>query len=149
MSRTKHFILASILAAGLFAPLNAHAAELRSVACSVSVNYLLNGVVRAPYQKDFVITPGTTFEDDFSTFTRFRIFDASTRLEADNKTTTVSFSYYNDVGVFEAIDFRTELKLRNDRTPETTSATHTYWSSLGVAGNHTTDYSFTCQVLKD
>ncbi len=133
MSRTKQFILASILAAGLFAPLNANAAELRSVACSVSVNYLLNGVVRAPYQKDFVITPGTTFEDDFSTITRFRIFDASTRLEADNKTTTVSFSYYNDVGVFEAIDFRTELKLRNDRTPETTSGTHTYWSSLGVA----------------
>jgi hypothetical protein len=149
MSKTSQLILASILAAGCVAPIHANAAELRSVVCSVSVNYLLNGVVRAPYQKDFVIAPGVVFEDDFSTFTRFRIFDASSRLEADTKSTTVSISYYNDVGVFEAIDFNTELQLRDDRTPETTSGTHTYWSSLGVAGSHTTSYALTCRVLKD
>jgi len=149
VSKTSQLILGSILAAGLVTPTNAHAAELRSVACTVSVNYLLDGVVRAPYQKDFVITPGVVFEDDFSTITRFRIFNASSRLEADNKTTTVSISYFNDVGVFESIDFNTELKLPNGRTPETTSGSHTYWSSLGVAGNHTTSYALTCQVQKD
>lgn len=149
MSKTVQLVIGSMLAAICVAPINADAAGLRSVSCSVDVNYLLNDVVRAPYHKDFVVIPGETFEDDFSTFTRFKIFDASTRLEADNKTTTVSISYYNDVGVFEAVDFNTELKLRNDKAPESTSGTSTYWSSLGVAGSHTTSYVLTCQILKD
>lgn len=149
MSKTTRLFLAAALAASITAPLTASAAELRNVSCSVSVNYLLNNVVRSAYQKDFVIAPGVAFQDDFSTFTRFRFLDASSRLEADGKTTSVSLSYYNDVGVFEAVDFRTELKIHDDKTPETASGTHSYWSSLGVAGDHTTSYSLTCRVLKD
>ena len=143
------FIHGALGTVNLLAPINAQAAEPRNVACSVTVDYLLNDVVRAPYQRDFVIAPGVGFQDDFSTATRFRYLDASTRLEADGKTTTISFSYYNDVGVFEAIDFRTELKVRDDRVPQTTSGSHTYWSSLGEADNHTTDYTITCIVLKN
>lgn len=149
MSKTIQLIIASILTTVCVAPINASAAGLRSVACSVDVNYLLNDVVRAPYHKEFVVAPGVIFEDDFSTFTRFRIFDASTRLEADNKTTVVSISYYNDVGVFEAVDLSTELKLRDDKAPESTSGRSIYWSSLGVAGSHTTSYTLTCQIVKD
>ena len=142
-------ILGALGASTLVSPLNVNAAGLRNVSCSVTLDYLLNDVVRASYQRDFIITPGVVFQDDFSTATRFRYLDASTRLEPDNKTTTVSFSYYNDVGVFEAVDFTTDLKVRDDRVPQTTSGTHTYWSSVGVAGSHTTDYNFTCAVLKD
>jgi hypothetical protein len=142
-------VMVAITAASFAAPINANAAELRSVACSVSVNYLVDSVVRAPYQKDFVITPGVVFEDDFSSRIRFRFLDAWTRLEADNKTTTVSISYYNDIGVFEYIDFNTDLKLRDDQAPATTSGTSRYYTEIGIAGEHTTSWTLTCQVLKN
>ena len=142
-------VIAVWAAAQSIDPSSVSAAQLRNVSCSVAIDYSLSNIVRAQYQREIIIQPGLLFEDDFSTAVRFRYLDAITRLEADGKTTTVTLSYYNDVGVFEFIDFRTELKLKDDRVPVTTAGSHTYWSSLGVAGEHTTDYAITCAVLKD
>jgi hypothetical protein len=133
--------------ASFAAPFNANAKELRSVACSVAVDFLFNGAVRAaPYRNEFVVNPGEAFSDDFSTRLRFGFFDASTRLESGNP--VVAISYYNDVGVFDAIDFRTELTLHDDKVAESISASHTYSTSQGAAGDRTTNYTLTCGVLK-
>lgn len=149
LNSAKLLMMVLSLAANFAVPMNVvSAAEPRSVSCSVSVDYLLNGVVRAPYQKEFVVNPGVVYEDDFSTFTRFRFFTASTRLDEAGKT-VVEMSYYNDVGVFDAVDFSTELTIHDENNGETTSGSHTYWSSLGIAGNHTTEYSLTCKRLKE
>lgn len=136
------------LAASFAGPMTVNAAEPRSMSCAVSIDYLLNGVVRAPYHKEFVVNPGEVFEDDFSTVTRFRLFTASTRLDDAGKT-VVDVSYFNDVGVLEAVDFSTELTIHNENNGETDSWSHTYWSSTGIAGNHTTAYSITCKRFKD
>ena len=144
MNKATKILLASLAIAGLAAPLAGHAESIRTVACSVSIDYLANDVLRAPYQKDFVVTPGVTFQHDFSTFTRFRFFEASTKLEGNR--TVVSISYYNDVGVFEYVDMRTSLPMRED--VESTSGSHTYWTELGIAGTHTTNWTLTCQRVK-
>ncbi len=146
MQKTLRTLLLSAVLLSAVNISDANAAEERSVSCSVSIDYLFNGVVRAPYQKDFVVTPGVRFEDDFSTPTRFRIFDASTRLE-DGKTVVV-ISYFNDVGVFESVDFNTELKL-NDEKGETRSGSHTFFTSRGAVGSHTTNYTLSCSRLKN
>jgi hypothetical protein len=139
-------LLVSVTAAVIAAPIAVNASELRTVACSVTINYLVNDVVRAPYQKDFVLTPDAAFTDDFSTVTRFRFFDAATHL--DDGDTVVTISYFNDVGVFEFVDFRTQLKIRDDGKVETNSGAHTYFTSLGAAGEHTTEYMLACARLK-
>jgi hypothetical protein len=146
MSKLLKMLMLSITAAGIAAPIAVNASELRSVSCSVTINYLVNDVLRAPYQKDFILTPGAVFTDDFSTVTRFRFFDAATHL--DDGDTVVTISYFNDVGVFEFVDFRTRLKIRDDGKVETNSGTHTYFTSLGTAGEHTTDYTLACARLK-
>ena len=149
MTNTRQLIIGLFMAAISVAPMAANASEPRTAACSVSVTYLLNNVVRSTYVKDFVVSPGAPFSDDFSTVTRFRFFDASATLAADGKSTTVSINYYNDIGVFESVDFDTALTLHDDKSPESTAGRHSYWSSLGVAGEHTTRYELTCQLLKD
>lgn len=135
----------SMIAATLATPGTAKAAEVRAVSCSVAVDYLFNGALRAPYQKDFAVNPGQVFEDDFSTFTRFRIFDAWTHLD-ESGNTVVEVSYFNDVGVFDSIDLRTHLTLRDNE--ETVSGSHSYFTSQGVAGERTTNYTLSCSRLK-
>lgn len=149
MLNTRQLIAGFFMAALCTAPLAAHAGEPPAVGCSVSVTYLLNRVVRSTYATDFTVTPTAPFADDFSTAVRFRYFDALASRDADGKATDVSISYYNDVGVFEFVDLRTALSVREDRRPQTTSGEHTYWSSLGVAGEHTTRWVLTCEALKD
>ncbi|HEX4942940.1 MAG TPA: hypothetical protein VFV55_01230 [Usitatibacteraceae bacterium] len=143
MSRLMKMLLVSFTVASAAATVNADASEIRSVACTVTVDYLLNGVLRAPYRKDFVVNPGEFFQDDFSTFTRFRAFEASTRLETGN--TVVAIDYFNDVGVFESVDLSTTLTLRDN--DETISGSHSYFTSLGIAGEHTTNYTLACRRL--
>ena len=147
MSNLMKLLIVPITVVGFAAPIEVKASELRSVSCSVAVDFLFNGAVRAkPYRKDFVVHPGGFFSDDFSTFFRWGFFDASTHLELGN--TVVAISYYNDVGVFDAIDFRTQLTLHDDKNAETISASHTYFTEQGVIGDRTTNYTLTCNVLK-
>lgn len=141
MSLVKPLAIAA-LAASTLAPIAAHAEEVKPVACTVTVDYLVNSVLRSTYTKDFVVTPGTTFSDDFSTFTRFGFFDAWTGLDASGKT-TVSISFYRDVGVFDYIDLRTGLTLRDGKS-ESTSGQSSYFTSLAPAGEKTTRYALSC-----
>lgn len=147
MSKMRSWLLGS-WAASCLLPVGAQAREPRSAACSVSINYSLGTNLRSAYQKDFVVEPGVVFEDDFSTAVRFRYLDAWSTVADDGKTTTVSIAYYNDIGVFEFIDLRTEVAL-DDKEARTSTGSSSYWSSAGIAGEHITKYTLTCRLLED
>ena len=138
---------ATLAATCLGAPLAAYAEDVRTVACAMQVDYLFNNVLRSTYQRDFTVSPGVPYKEDFSTVTRFRFFDASATHEAD-KSYRVTISYYNDVGVFDFVDFGTELTLREDRLSETNRATHSYFTSIGAPGERTTNWTLTCTRVK-
>lgn len=147
MSKFMRFLWVCALAASVSVPAYTHASQNGRLACSVSIDYVLNNVLRQSYQKDFVIDPNTPFSDDFSTATRFRFFDASTTRQSGDSVVTIS--YFNDVGVFTAVDFRTTLTMRDDKDGETISGSHTFFTSIGAVGNHTTNYTLTCQRAQD
>lgn len=149
MTRTKRFILGALAAVALVAPTAALAGGPRTISCSADVQYLLNNTLRSSYTRTFTVTPGTPFSEDLSNAIRFKFIDAIATLEPDGKTTSVRFLYYADVSAIESADFSTDLKVPGDKKPVTTSADSTYWSSFGVAGNHTTKWSLTCVALDD
>ncbi len=125
-------------------PLQGRANEPVKVSCSVTVDYVLNGVLAQTYQKDFIVEPGAGFADDFSTPTRFREFTASTVMDAGK--TVVGITYFNDVGVFNSIDFSTKLTLHKKGVTGATSGSHTFTTTLGVPSQqqHTTNYTLSC-----
>ena len=55
-------------------------------------------------------------------------------------------NYFNDVGVFTSIMVDTSVPLVKG-TPTTSAGRHTFSTSQGVAGNHLTVYSLSCQRL--
>jgi hypothetical protein len=144
MSNWKTLLMAAMTAACVAAPMQAHAEDVRGVSCSVSVDYLLNGALRAPYQKDFVVDPVLGFHHDFSDRIHWRSFDASIRQVSGN--TVMLISYYNEQGAFVYIDLSTRLTLR-DGTDGTISGRSSHYNELG-GGEHTTDFSLTCSRLK-
>jgi hypothetical protein len=150
MSKVIKALVVSLALVSCLAPRTANAEEPRSATCSVSVEFLFNGVLRAQYQKDFVVTPTVGFEDfQFTPNGRVTVFDAWTYPEAVTANTVVAISFYKDVGVFDSIDFSTYLAFRDDKAPATTSGSHSYFTSIGSPGNRTTNYKLTCTRLKD
>ena len=146
MFSLKKILFASISATSLAVPFSAIAAQNDPVSCTVSVDYVLNGVLREHYQKDFIVDTITPFSDDFSTFTRFKFFDATTQKVSG--VSTVNIAYFNDVGVFNSVDFRAKLSLRDDRS-ETTDGSYTFFTSLPGSAAHATNYTLTCRRVKD
>jgi hypothetical protein len=128
----------------LIAPGLAQAAQGNnfSVSCSVAIDYT-NAATAEPYRKDFVVGSGVAFVDDFSTPVRQKRFAASAARDAGN--IVVSIDYFNDVGVFHNIAFSTRLALRDGRNIDSTSGNHVFSTSIGVPGNHTTNYTLTCK----
>ncbi len=149
MTRTKRFILGALAAAAVVAPTAARAGGPKTISCSADVQYLLNNTVRNSYTRDFTVVPGVPFSEDLSTVIRFKFIDAVATLDADGKSTNVAFAYYADVSAIEFTEVRTDLKVPGDKKPVTTSARNSYWSSFGVAGEHTTKWSLTCVTLDD
>lgn len=149
MTRTKRFILGALAAAAFVVPMTAYAGGPKPVSCSADVQYLLNNTVRSSYARTFTVAPGTPFSEDLSNAIRFKWIDAIATLEPDGKTTNVRFMFYADVSAIESADFSTDIEVPGDKKPVTTSASSTYWSSFGVAGNHTTKWSITCVGLDD
>lgn len=147
MPKISTILLATLAMTVASGPSFAHAASAKPVTCSVKIDYKVNGALRYVYSKDFVVSPNAPFEDDFSTFTRERFFSATAREVSDGRT-TVDVGYYNDVGVFEYVDLGTNVTVRNERE-ETTTGSSSYFTSLGTAGEHTTDYTLTCRETKD
>ena len=144
MSKLIKLLAVSILMVTAYLPLQGNAADPIKVSCSVSVDYVLNGVTAQSYQKAFIVQPGVGFVDDFSTPTRFKEFTASTVLDAGK--VVVGISYFNDVGVFNTIEFSTKLTLNKKGKAETTSGSHSFITTLGVPSqqDHTTNYTLTC-----
>ena len=60
-------ILVALAAASFVVPINANAEDLRNVSCSVHVDFLFNNLLRATYQRDFVVSPGVDYDEDIST----------------------------------------------------------------------------------
>jgi hypothetical protein len=128
----------------LGAALSVNALAAQGVSCNVAINYDLNGTVLAPYSKSFVVNNTAAFVDDFSTNIRTKTFTATTQKDVKNNT-VISINYFNDVGTFDNIDLRTDLILQDGKG--TTSGSHTFSTSVGSSGNHTTTYSLTCKRL--
>jgi hypothetical protein len=131
-------------AAALALPSLAQAAQGNtfSLNCSVAIDYV-NGTVSEPYRKDFVVGSGVAFADDFSTPIRQKRFVASAARQAGNL--VVAIDYFNDVGVFHSVAFSTQLALREGRNIDSTSGSHVFSTSIGVPGNHTTNYTLSCK----
>lgn len=142
MSRTFEF-LCLCAAASLAVPLNAAAADRAALSCSVAIDHSLSGGTPELYRKDFVVAPGVSFVDDFSTPLRQKQFTASAAREAGNL--VVSIDYFNDAGVFHSVGFNTRLTLRDGRNIDSTAGSNTFSTSLGVAGNHRTNYTLSCR----
>ncbi len=124
------------------------AAPNDAMACSVSVEYSLNGVVRSTYTKDFQVSAAAPFFDDFSDLLRFRFFTAT--VATVGGVPVVSIVYDADVDPFHTVDFGANLKVRDQSNGETTSGDNTFFTS-GAAGNsaHRTTYSLTCSRAKN
>ena len=116
--------------------------ERVSAACSVSIDYTFNGAAVESYRKDFTVDAGTGFVDDFSTAIRSKRFTASVARESGH--TVVAIDYFNDVGTFHNIGLNTRLTLHGGGI-ETNAGSHQFSTSLGVVGNHATNYTLTCR----
>jgi hypothetical protein len=125
-----------------------NAEDLRSVSCSVHVDFLFNNVLRGTYQRDFVVAPGVDYDEDISRPPlHFGFYHASTTLEAE-KSYVVAITYDNDVGVFDWVQFSTLLTLRQDRLSETNQGAHRYFTSQGASGERATNWTLTCTRVK-
>lgn len=152
MSRSVHLLAAALTLAGMIGTGAAQAAEIRPVMCSVTIDYLRNDLLRSSYKKDFVVLPGDSFFDDFSTAVRFGDFTATTRLEGAD--TVVDISYYNETSVFDTVQFKTQATLRGGNEPGAASGEHIFTTpaptSTGVINyvEHTTRFALSCQRFR-
>jgi hypothetical protein len=125
------------------APIHAQTGDPIKVSCNVGIDYIFNGGITESYQKSFIVQPGVGFVDDFSTATRLKEFSASTVLDAGK--TVIGIRYFNDVGVFNTVDFSTKLTLHKRGIAETTSGSHSFITTqTGPQQEHTTNYTLTC-----
>lgn len=114
------------------------------MACTISVEYKRSNVSRLVYTRDFVVGPNSPYTDDFSTATRLRFFDA-TVARIDNMP-QVAVVFDADVDVFNAVQFGTTLKVKDESNGETQSGNNSFFTSVpGAAGSHRTDYTLTCK----
>ena len=140
----KAFFTLTVLAAVL-TPAAAMAADRpRDVACTITVSHSINNGVPQVYTRDFPILDSTPYFDDFGSSFRIREFNASVRLDADGKT-VVDFNYYNEVTVFEAVEFDSTLTLSNENGTQTSGRQAFYSSRLGAA--HRTDWTMSCNRM--
>jgi len=118
-----------------------------TMSCSIAVEYLRNNAVRLTYAKDFEVSPVAPYSDDFSNAIRFRFFDA--KVERVNGVPEVSVIFDADVDVFNAVDFGTTLKVKDESNGETLSGNTSFFTSVpGAAGSHRTNYTLTCKRAK-
>mgnify|MGYP001354254899 CR=1 FL=1 len=136
----------STVAVGLAAPSLVEAKVPDPVQCSMTADYSINNVVRAPFQHDFVFVPGEVYDFDFSTAVRFRYFQAQAAIDEKGRT-VVSINYYNDVGVFTFVELDTKVTVANNNEEFVSEGESTFFTSLGPAGEHTTTYALRCRLI--
>ncbi len=147
MKLFRSFVALSTVAAGLAAPSLVEAKVPDPVQCSMTADYSINDVVRAPFQHDFAFVPGDVYDFDFSTATRFRYFQAQAAIDERGRT-IVSINYYNDVGVFTFVELDTKVTIANNNEDFVSEGESTFFTSLGPAGEHTTRYVLSCRLIK-
>lgn len=137
--------LALALATAAAAPTvaSAQAVPVTAAACSVTIDYSLNGVVVEPHTEQFTVREGVPYENDFSTPARFKILSAT--LVRNGNGAAVQLSYFNDVGVFDAISLDTTLTLRRRGAVESAAARQGHDVSGAVPGSHLVNWSFSCR----
>lgn len=150
MSKLLKLIIASTLAISaathVFAESGTNPAN-DTMSCQVSVTYKRSNVLRLTYEKDFLVSPDAPYTDDFSNSIRFRFFDAT--VQRVNGIPEVSVVFDADVDTFNAVDFGTTLKVKDESNGETQTGNNTFFTSVpGAAGSHRTDYTLTCKRAK-
>lgn len=147
MFRAMKVIFTLTVLAATLTPAAALAADRpRNVACTINVSHSINNGVPQVYTKDFPLIDSTPYLDDFGSSFRFREFSASVRLDAAGKT-VVDFSYYNEVTVFEAVEFDSSLTLYNENGTQTNGRQAFYSSRLGAS--HRTDWTMSCERMSN
>lgn len=143
MLKTIKPFLATAVAAIFITPIQASADQVQNVFCSIVVDVLKPGGATESYQNNFYLQPGSDFFDDFSTATRIKEFSASLGFNAGK--TNVTINYFNDVGVFDSIEFGTTYTLPRNREPGTVTGRSAAYTSNG---NFIADYSLSCNIAK-
>jgi hypothetical protein len=142
MTKLKTAASAFLAVAILAAPAWASAAPA-IIACTVNIDYSINGVAASTYAKSFEVSRVQSFSDDLSTPLREETFNASAAL-VDNHI-VVSIDYFKDVSTFNAIALQTSLQTRGDSIVVSTGGSNTFSSSVASpAGNHRTTHSLVC-----
>lgn len=116
-------------------------AKPESVTCTMNIVNTIHNATGAvvsteTYQRDFVVSEGVPYSEDYSTRTRFKFFDAT--LTRNNGETIVAISWFADVSVFNSVDLATAIKLSKGQKTGESSAEHTYGFSGGF---NTTTYT--------
>ncbi len=154
LSARKWFTLCGILALGLgglgfSVPANALApdSDEADVLCVVDVSVETRNqsgtvVGTETYHKEFLLSEGGFFSDDFSTRTRFKFLDAS--FSKINGNGVLNVDWFADVSVFNSVDFSTSVVLGQGRHDGTANGSHTFYSSTSSTR---TNYSVTCTEL--
>jgi hypothetical protein len=114
-----------------------------SASCTLKADYSLNNSLVEAFTHSFIVDEGTAYTYDFSTSTRQKSM-VSSIVRTGNRT-SVSANYFNDVGVFVAIEVDTSVPVQNVGQVGATSGTHTFYTSQGVVGNHATVWSLSCK----
>ncbi|MEZ5979715.1 MAG: hypothetical protein R3F34_16060 [Planctomycetota bacterium] len=113
------------------------------LACTARIRYTPQSGTPETYAKSFVLTPGTTYVDDFSTPTKQHVFTVSAvQLAGEAR---VSFDYFSDVSVFNAIELDTDVTLSNTQKKEEAHGVHRFFSSQ--AGTYKVEYDLTVRRL--
>lgn len=118
--------------------------EEKGIACVmdvvvVSKNQSGTVIGTESYQKEFVLTKGGRFDDDFSTRTRFKFFSAS--VQTEDGESTIAANWYADITVFNAVDFNTSVTLEGSQKEGKVSGNHTFYNS---SGSTKTTFTLTC-----
>jgi hypothetical protein len=115
------------------------------VSCSIAV--ATTGANKGgSYNKDFMLSSGVTFVEDFKDpINPFDFFTATLAPEAGNL--VVSIDYFRDVSTYDSVGLSTRLTVHGGRDIETTSGSNEFSSSFGGFRDYRTNYTLSCRRL--
>jgi len=140
-------LLAAAVATG-FAATDAAAKSDDPILCNLRADYLINRTLRAPFLHTFTIQPGASYDYDFSNVIRQRYLNASAEQDPVTGVTTVSINLFQDTSAFNFIELITAVRVTNHKDAFASQGKSTFFTTLGTAGEHTTDWELNCIVDK-
>lgn len=79
------------------------------------------------YLKEFLLTDGAFFSDDFSTRTRFKFMDAS--MNTVDGDSTIDIDWFADISVFNSVDVSTAVTLGKGNKAGKSQGQHTFYTT--------------------